>query len=297
LGDLLATITQRVQNRNTSDRRCYILRDIGPWITGLVGASQCRQLRNLLRILPAARCDALIAIAPSGDVPAELADMVAVVEWPAPDRDEIAEILNSAIASQPEERDGAPYRATLAPNGTREQAIDAAIGLSGEEAATTFAKSIATLKRIDPATIYAEKKRTIARDKILTWLDPLPGGLDSVGGLDVIKAWIKKRSIAYSQAARAYGLLPPKGIFLLGVQGCGKTMIAKAIATALNGPLIKFDPNAGKGKYVGESEANSRQSYSKLESIGRCVVLFDEIEKSMAGAVNGAADGGVSADF
>jgi SpoVK/Ycf46/Vps4 family AAA+-type ATPase len=136
----------------------------------------------------------------------------------------------------------------------------------------------------------------IARERILEWFDPLPGGLSSVGGLDALKTWLTSRSSAYSPQARAYGLPAPKGVLLVGVPGCGKSMTAKAVATAWNAPLLRLDLGALKSKFVGESEANLRRAFRVIESVGRCVVWVDEIEKALQGATSGSADGGVSAD-
>ena len=124
----------------------------------------------------------------------------------------------------------------------------------------------------------------------------IPGGLDAVGGLDNLKAWLTARRLAYSAKAREYGLPAPKGALLAGVPGCGKSLTAKAIATAWGVPLLRVDLGALKSKFVGESEGNLRKAFRVIEAIGRCVVWFDEIEKALQGASSGSADGGVSAD-
>jgi SpoVK/Ycf46/Vps4 family AAA+-type ATPase len=83
---------------------------------------------------------------------------------------------------------------------------------------------------------------------------------------------------------------------LVGVPGCGKSLTAKAIATAWSVPLLRVDLGALKSKFVGDSEANLRKVFKLIEAIGRCVVWFDEIEKALQGATSGSADGGVSSD-
>jgi SpoVK/Ycf46/Vps4 family AAA+-type ATPase len=181
-------------------------------------------------------------------------------------------------------------------NGARETAIDAAIGLTGEEAVACYAKSLVQTQRIDPAVVSREKKRVITRERVLEWYDPLPGGLDAVGGLANLKAWLTVREKAYSKRAREYGLPAPKGALLLGPPGTGKSLSAKAVATAWGVPLLKMDLGALKSKFVGDSEANLRKALRVIEAIGRCVVWLDEIEKALAGATQGAADGGVSSD-
>ena len=295
-GETLNVIRTRAEGGGYSavDRCVWILRDLPAWLAPPVGTLQLRQLRNLARLLPGTprdRAQAIIVLTPSAEVPAELAGHTTVIEWPLPDRDEIAGILDAAIEALPEE-----LKATAAPNGTRDAAIDAAVGLSGEEAAACYARSLVQLRRIDPATVAREKKRVIARERVLEWYDPIPAGLDAVGGLANLKTWLEQRKLAYSAQARAYGLPAPKGALLVGIPGTGKSLTAKAIATAWGVPLLRVDLGALKSKFVGESEANLRKAFRVIESVGRCVVWFDEVEKALAGATQGAADGGVSSD-
>lgn len=291
-GDTINYIAGRA--RTGSERGVWIMRDLPPWLVGSVGMTTCRQLRNAVRLIsavPRDRAQAIIIISPSGEVPPELSNHATVIEWPLPDREEIARIIDAAINGLPEE-----IKATAAPNGTRDAAIDAAVGLSGEEAAACYARSLVQLRRIDPATVAKEKKRVIARERVLEWFDPLPGGLDAVGGLDVLKTWLVSRRQAYSPAARAYGLPSPRGTLIAGIAGTGKSLTCKAVATAWGVPLLRLDLGALKSKFVGESEGNLRRALRVVEAIGRCVLWVDELEKSMAGATQGAADGGVSAD-
>ena len=288
--DIGQTLTDIAAARG--ERRVIILRDLPPWLPGTLGIMTVRQVRNLARKLPTlAREDAqaLIVLSPSGEVPPELAQHATVVEWPMPDRYEIGVLLDAAVAGLPED-----MRAAALVNGDREKAIDAAVGLAGEEVQATYAKSLVQLRRIDVATVAAEKKRIVRGT--LDWFDPLPGGLAAVGGLENLKAWLLQRGNAYSKAARDYGLPPPKGALLVGVPGCGKSLTAKAIATAWNVPLLRVDLGSLKSKFVGESESNLRRAFRTIEAIGRCVVWFDEIEKALAGGTQGAADGGVSSD-
>lgn len=291
-GEMLDAIRQRAERQ--TDRGVWIMRDLPAWLTGPAAATTCRQLRNLARVLPGIARDgaqAVIVLTTTAEVPPELSGHATVIEWPLPDRAEIAAILDAAINSLPEE-----IRESAAPNGQRDAAIDAAVGLSGEEAQACYARSLVQTRTIDAATVAKEKKRVIARERILEWYDPIPGGLDAVGGLDVLKGWLSARKSAYSAKARAYGLPAPRGVFLAGVSGCGKTLTCKAIATAWGVPLLRLDLGGIKGKYVGESEGNLRRAFRVIESVGRCVVLLDEVEKALAGATQGAADGGVSSD-
>lgn len=293
-GEALTIISNNAKATTGKERGAWIMRDLPAWLTGPAGATTLRQVRNLARLLPGTARDAaqaIIVISPSGDVPPELAGHATVIDWPIPDRAEIAAILDAAIASLPDE-----LKKDAAPNGQRDAAIDAAVGLSGEEAASCYARSLVQFRKIDPTAVAKEKRRVIARERVLEWFDPIPGGLESVGGLDNLKAWLSSRSTAYSPEARAYGLPAPKGAMLVGVPGCGKSLTAKAIATAWGIPLLRVDLGALKSKFVGESESNLRKAFDVIEAIGRCVVWFDEIEKALQGATSGSADGGVSSD-
>jgi len=289
-GDMLGAIAARAENAR--ERGVWIMRDLAPWLEGPIGMTTTRALRNLARTLPGVARDsaqAIVVLTPRAVVPEELAGHATVIEWPLPDREEIADVLDAAVEALPDDmQPGA--------NGAREAAIDAAVGLTGEEAAACYARSLVQLRRIDPTLIASEKRRVVARERVLEWVDPLPGGLDAVGGLDLLKGWLGTRKLAYSPAARAYGLPAPKGALLVGVPGTGKSLTAKAVATAWGIPLLKVDLGALKSKFVGESEANLRKAFGVIESVGRCIVWLDEIEKALAGATQGAADGGVSAD-
>lgn len=290
--DTFAAIRSRAES--SQERGVWIMRDLTGWLQGPAGMAPTRQLRNLARFLPSvgrSSAQAVIVLSPSADMPAELSNHATVVEFPLPDRGEIAGILDGAIAALPTE-----LQAGAAPNGARDSAIDSAVGLSAEEAAACYAKSLVQLKRIDPVAVAAEKRRVISKDGLLEWCEPLAGGLESVGGLDVLKGWLTTRKAAYSGAARLYGLPAPRGVLLVGISGCGKSLTAKAIAAAWGVPLLRLDMGALKSKFVGESEGNLRRVLRVVESVGRCVLWIDEIEKALAGATQGAADGGVAAD-
>lgn len=280
--------------RDKKDRAVYILRDLHKWFDPTV----LRSVRSLARSLQKEGGDtarAIVLLTPSGEVPPELAGHATVIDYPIPDRAEIEKILAEVIESLPEfDKDGkTPFRANAAPNGVREAAIDAAVGLTAEEAANCYARSLVTSKKIDPAIVSAEKKRVISREKVLTWIDPDPRGMDGVGGLDLLKDWLRARKAGFSARAREYGLPAPKGCLLVGIPGCGKSLTAKCIATAWEMPLLRLDMGALKSKYVGDSEANIRKALQVAEAVSPCVLWLDEIEKALAG---GGEDGGVSKD-
>ena len=189
-GETLDAIAERAA-RGT-ERCMWILRDLPVWLAGPLGATVLRQLRNLARILPTTPRDnaqALVILTPSTDIPADLAGHATVIEWPLPDRAEIA-ALDAVIDALPDE-----LKASAAPNGQRDVAVDAAVGLSGEEAQSCYARSLVKLRCIDPTMVAQEKKRVIARERVLEWFDPAAGRLDAVGGLDNLKSWLASRRL------------------------------------------------------------------------------------------------------
>lgn len=273
-------------------RRVFIMRDLANRF--LDDPFTNRKLRNLAIQLPRRgrnEAQAVIIITPRSEVPPELQGHAIVIEWPRPDRQEISDLLDTAIAALPED-----LQKTAAPNGNRDAAIDAAIGLTAEEAQATFARSLVATRKIDPATVSAEKRRVVTRAKVLEWFEPHPDGLSAVGGLDALKDWLRTRKAAFTPEARAYGLPAPKGCLMVGVPGCGKSLMAKAISAAWAMPLLRLDMGALKSKYVGDSEQNIRKALNLAETVAPCVLWLDEIEKALAGATQGAADGGVSGD-
>lgn len=287
--EVLKAISER-----RKERCVWIMRDLPVWLAPPVGAVTLRRLRNLARDLPTRPgpdAQAIVVISPSADVPAELTNHATVLDWPLPDRAEIAELLDATVESVSSKLDS---KAVL--NGSRDATIDAAVGLSGEEAQACFARSLVQLSKIDPVVVAAEKRRVVAREGVLEWFDPIPGGLKAVGGLDQYKTWLTSRALAFSPKAREYGLPAPKGCLVVGVPGCGKSLSAKAISTDWGVPLLRLDLGALRSKFVGESESNLRKALEVIEAIGRCVVWLDEIEKALAGATGEAGDGGVSAD-
>ncbi len=277
--------------RDTKQRAVYILRDLPPWMRD---PSICRAVRSLARSLPSAprmEARAMIILTPDANVPPELADHAIVVKWPMPDRAEIAEVFNNCLAGLDE-----AARSDVTP-AIREAAIEAAVGLTIEAAAGCYTKSIVTQNRkIVPSVIAAEKRRVINQAKGIEWFEPDPRGLAAVGGLELLKPWLVARQAAFSQRAREFGLPLPKGMLLVGVSGCGKSLTAKAVAAAWGVPLLRADMGGAKSKWVGESESNIRAMFAVAEAVGNCVLWIDEIEKALGGAMNGAADGGVSSD-
>lgn len=275
------------------ERTVYVMRDLHAALGNPVVTRTVRNLAKSLQNRPRTSACAIVILSPLSEVPPELAGHAKVIDWPLPERREVAQILDAIVDALPEEAQTA-VRAQLV-NGERERAIDSAIGLEAEEVASTYRKSLVTLRNIDPSAVALDKKALIAGTDGLIWTDPDPRGMDSVGGLDNLKSWLQTRRGALSQKAREYGLPVPRGVLLVGVPGCGKSLMAKCIASAWKIPLLRADAGAFKDKFVGESEKKVRKAFAKAEAIAPAVLWIDEIEKALGGA-SGALDGGVSTD-
>ena len=142
--------------------------------------------------------------------------------------------------------------------------------------------------------VLGEKKQIIRRNGILEFYEAQED-LADVGGLDALKAWLRRRREAFTEDARAYGLPVPRGILLLGVQGCGKSLVAKAISREWGMPLLRLDVGRVFGKYIGESEAAIRRVVQTAEAAAPAILWIDEIEKGFAGTASDAHDTGVGA--
>jgi len=141
--------------------------------------------------------------------------------------------------------------------------------------------------------VLARKRQLVSADGILEYVES-PSTIDDVGGLVHLKKWLADREASFGDDAAAYGLTPPRGVLLLGVQGAGKSLCAKAIATAWGRPLLRLDPGTLYDRYVGESERRLRKVLEQAEAMSPIVLWIDEIEKGFASAASQSTDGGLS---
>lgn len=144
----------------------------------------------------------------------------------------------------------------------------------------------------DFETLMQAKKEAISRAGVLEWY-PASSGSGAVGGMRNLRSWLDKRRGALQDSAREFGLEPPRGLLLVGVQGCGKSLLARNVAHSWNLPLVRLDPAALYDKYVGETEKNLRRALDTVDAMAPVVLWIDEIEKGLASGRTDA-DGGVS---
>jgi len=141
--------------------------------------------------------------------------------------------------------------------------------------------------------VIASKRGMIQRGGLLEYVET-PLDLSEIGGMSHLKNWLNQRKGAFSSKAEEFGLQAPRGVLMLGVQGAGKSLCAKAIATAWHQPLLRMDPGALYASFIGESERNLREALRQTEMMSPVVLWIDEIEKAFASAASRSADGGLS---
>ncbi|MCI0744292.1 MAG: AAA family ATPase [Verrucomicrobia subdivision 3 bacterium] len=236
----------------------------------------------------------IILVSPTLEIPAELEKEVTVLSFPLPDREELGELLNYIIEDV---RQFKQVKVDLDGAG-RERLLQAALGLTLGEAENVFAKIIVQDERLtadDVNEVFAEKQQIIRKSGLLEYYATTET-FSHVGGLSVLKDWLQKRAITFTAKARDFGLPPPKGILILGVQGCGKSLCAKGVSNLWQQPLLRFDMGRMFGSLVGSSEENVRRAIAVAESVAPAILWVDEIDKAFAGSQSsGGTDGGTTA--
>lgn len=228
------------------------------------------------------------------EVPPELEKELTVLPLPLPGPDELGDLLDRIVRDVSELK-----QVVVALDAAgRERLLRAALGLTLGEAENVFAKIIVADGRLsgdDVQAVFAEKQQIVRKSGLLEYYASNED-FSQVGGLDVLKDWLTKRSSAFTPEARAFGLPAPRGVLLLGVQGCGKSLSAKAVGTLWQVPLLRFDMGRMFSGLVGSSEENMRRAIAVAESVAPAVLWVDEVDKAFAGATGPAAgDGGTSA--
>ncbi|HUT31778.1 MAG TPA: AAA family ATPase [Sedimentisphaerales bacterium] len=169
-------------------------------------------------------------------------------------------------------------------------------GLTRRQAEQVIIDSVAHDQRFtdkDINLIIAGKRRMIQRGGLLEYVQT-PLDLSEIGGMKRLKKWLEFRKDAFGRDAKEFGLTVPRGVLMLGVQGAGKSLCAKAIATAWHQPLLRMDPSTLYASYIGESERNLREALRQTEMMSPVILWIDEIEKAFASAASRSADGGLS---
>ena len=248
----------------------FLLKDFNRFLNDI---SISRKLRNLSRILKL-QPKTIIIIGSELNLPKELRDLITIIKFQLPTENEINQELNRLIDSLSLSIDS-----KLIENLTR-----ACQGLSLERIRRVLSKIIASYKTIDESSIsvlLSEKKQIIGQTGILDYWSTNEK-IQNIGGVDNLKNWLNKRKTSFSLQALNYGLPTPRGLLLIGIQGTGKSLTAKAIATEWQLPLLKLDVGKLFGGIIGESESRLRQMIEVAEAISPCILWIDEIDKAFS---------------
>jgi ATP-dependent 26S proteasome regulatory subunit len=270
----------------------YLFKDFHPFLTRNNFAI-IRKLKDIALHLKNS-FKTIVLISPVMEIPAELDKEITVVNFPQPTKEDLAELLDRILG---EVRELKQVQIDLGDEG-RDRLLQAALGLTLGEAENVFAKIIVKNQRLSSEhvnEVFAEKQQIIRKSGLLEYY-AANEDFASVGGLTVLKDWLNKRVVAFTDEARAFGLPSPKGILLLGVQGCGKSLCAKAVSRLWQLPLLRFDMGRMFGSLVGSSEENVRRAIAVAESVAPAVLWVDEIDKAFVGSQSsGVTDGGTTA--
>lgn len=210
--------------------------------------------------------------------PVELEKYISFLEIPFPTEDEINDLINRHIevngynSFKDEDRQKLlPDLKGLTPFEI-DRTLDVAMSCNG------------TLSAEDKDMIIQQKKLMVRKSGVLELIETKES-INNIGGIEALKTYLKDKAKIFSDlsAARAYGVAVPKGVFLVGMPGCGKSLCAKASAVLFESPLLKMDMGKMMGKYVGDSEANLRKALKIAEAAAPCVLWIDEIEKAFSG--------------
>ncbi len=272
----------------------FVLKDFHPFLDEHRSLAEqpviVRRLRDVVNHLKESR-KTVVILSPILVIPPELEKDIILLDYSLPTFDELSSSLDRVIRSA---REVAGIQLELSQE-MYEKVLLAAQGLTCTEAENVFAKSLVMTRTLDLDVIMAEKKQIIRRSQVLEYFEA-EENMSSVGGMDLLKKWLAKRSLAFSERARAFGLPEPKGLLLLGVQGAGKSLIAKAISSQWRLPLLRLDLGRLFSQLVGSSEQNMRAALKLAESVAPCLLWVDELEKGLAGVASShLSDAGTTA--
>src|SRR6266542_949475 len=287
--DPLAALDQVIEQIEPA---IYLFKDFHPFLTKN-NFAVIRKLKEIALHLKNS-FKTVILISPMLEIPTELEKEITVLNFPLPDREELSALLDKII----EDVSGFKQVKIDLDEAGRERLLQAALGLTLGEAENVFAKIIVKDERLsgeDVNEVFAEKQQIIRKSGLLEYY-ATNETFSNVGGMAILKDWLQKRAVAFTDEARAFGLPAPRGILMLGVQGCGKSLCAKAVSGLWQLPLLRFDMGRMFGSLVGSSEENVRRAIAVGESVAPAILWVDEIDKAFAGSQgSGVSDGGTTA--
>lgn len=264
------------KEKNKLDGKIIVLKDVHHFIEDPKVISLMKDLSN--EILKGLECTVFI-VSPKVVLPCELANYTDIEEIGYLEDFEIREIIDEFIDD---------YEVEDVSEEVKEKFKNLLKGLKEHEIKNILADSLSSnegsLSKESFKLIYEQKKQTIKKSNILEMIN-VKEGKDDVGGLEELIKWVSRKAFVFDQLdkAKQFGVDMPKGVFIVGLPGCGKSLSAKAIAGIFDMPLLRMDLGRILGKYVGDSEQNMRNAIALAEAISPCVLWVDEIEKAFSG--------------
>ncbi|MEO0769276.1 MAG: AAA family ATPase [Cyanobacteria bacterium J06649_4] len=266
-------------------RGLYWLKDFATHLEDAIVARQFREVTHLFSY----NQSAIIITGEQVTLPQEIAHEAVYFDLPLPGPTELKKAIDSAIRSF-----RGRVQIDLSPN-DQKNLIKAVQGMTLKQTKKVIAYAALSDRQLNADDIgrVLERKTQVIRETGLLDYYPPEKNTAQLGGFDNLRQWLNRARTGFSEQAKAFGLTPPKGILIVGIQGCGKSLAAKTIARQWQMPLLKLDTGRLYDKYIGASEQNFRQALNLAEKMAPAVLWIDEIEKSM-GQSNGDADGGLS---
>lgn len=234
----------------------------------------------------------VILIDPSEDLPDVIAHDATRFEIALPEEAELTELIRRVVQRENREQ---RIEARLT-RGALTTIVRNLRGLSRRQAEQIIIDAICENQRLDDGdinTVLARKRQLLHRDGLLEYVEA-PTDLDDIAGLKRLKRWLHHRNAALDEKSQRFGLVPPRGVLMLGVPGAGKSLCAKAVATAWQRPLLRLDPSVLYDRFIGESEKRLRSALHQAEAMSPLILWIDEIEKGFASAGARSSDGGLS---
>lgn len=269
-------------------RAIFLLRDAHPYLNPRDRdcADTIRKLREVAMAFKRTKQEnakSVILLSPALPMIPELDGELRKLSWPLPDAAEMRQNVELVVVNT---RDAEVKKNLQTMD--KDLVVQAITGMTTDAAGGAMARSIAIKRTIDPDILLEEKKEILKKSSVLEILPPYVGGLDQLGGLDNVKEDLRLVREAFSEEARTWKIPYPKGAFFFGVPGGGKTALARAAAWDMKVLALRFNVSAifsSSGGLSGMAENALKEAFKILNAIGAAVVLFDEIDKALAGGV------------
>jgi len=252
-----------------------------------------RQVRNMCQKYKY-KHKCIIVTGISLNLPPELQKLATIIDWPLPEKEHIADQVDKMLDTV-KKRDDLQNFQTVYDDDEREEIVSSLQGLTLTEIELLNSYIVLTRDKLSPVFMASRKREIIRESGLLDWRESTVN-IDTVGGMAEFKKWLKKRKNAFGHEAKEYGLPESiKGVLAVGVQGCGKSRLAEALADYYKLPLLRMDVGSLFSGTLGSTEENIRMAIKVAESVAPCILWCDELEKGFSGSgSSNYTDGGTS---